>query len=119
MEVLICDDEPDIRALYRTAFEGRGAHVVIAADGDECLREAAVSHPDLIVLDLAMPGRSGFATLPELHQLVPEAAVVVVSAYSTLDNFSRARDLGADECFDKLDFLGRIPSVIARFGPAA
>ena len=62
MRVLICDDEPDIRLLFRTAFEREGAVVDEAGDGDECLAVAEANPPDVIILDLMMPKRDGLST---------------------------------------------------------
>jgi CheY-like chemotaxis protein len=117
--VLVCDDERDIRILYRSAFEAAGAEVALAEDGIEAVERAADYHPDMIVLDLRMPRRTGQEALPDLHRLCPEASILVVSAHLLVDHFSRMVDLGAHECFDKLDFLGRIPDLVARFGAAA
>ena len=43
----------------------------------------------------------------------------IVSAYASPENFTKSRALGAEDCFDKLDFLGRIPALIAQWGTAA
>jgi DNA-binding NtrC family response regulator len=102
MQVLVCDDEPDIRLLYRSAFEREGAQVSTAEDG----------HPNLIVLDLKMPRCDGTTALPKLHAVCPEARVIVVSAHLNMERFSDVEALGAAECFDKLDFLGRIPGLV-------
>lgn len=119
MRVLVCDDEPDIRLLYRSAFERAGATVVVAEDGDECVEVARMLCPDVIVLDLRMPRRDGLSALPELRGCCPNAHVLVVSANASFDVFSRGRELGASECFDKLDFLGRIPGLVEQYGTAA
>lgn len=119
MKVLICDDESDIRLLYRSAFQQYGADVVVAKDGDECVRCAESDQPDMVVLDLMMPVRDGFSTLAELHGRWPSTHVFIVSAYASPENFTKSRDLGAEDCFDKLDFLGRIPGLIAQCGTAA
>lgn len=119
MRVLVCDDEPDIRLLYRSAFVAAGADVAVAEDGDRALELAAAWHPDLVVLDLRMPRRDGVDALPEFASACPAASVVVVSAHLPVDQFSIMRDLGACECFDKLDFLNRIPSLVERYSAAA
>ena len=80
MRVLICDDEPDIRLLFRTAFEREGAEVFEAADGDECIAGAGAQCPDVVILDLMMPKRDGLSTLPMLRHQCPDSAVVVVTA---------------------------------------
>lgn len=119
MRVLICDDEPAIRLLYRTAIEDEGADVVEAADGVECLEVAAACHPDLVILDLWMPRRDGLSVLPELHTLCPSARVLVVSAHAAVEVFEQSRTRGATACFDKLSFLPRIPALLERYGTAA
>ncbi|MBV8982575.1 MAG: response regulator [Acidimicrobiia bacterium] len=112
MKVLICDDESDIRLLYRTAFEQQGADVVVTKNGDECVQVAADDQPDMVILDLMMPIRDGFSTLAELHGRWPSTIVYIVSAFASPENFMRSRALGAKACYDKIDFLGRIPSLI-------
>jgi len=119
VRVLICDDERDIRLLYRSAFEQAGSEVEVARDGDECVTMAAAHAPDLVVLDLMMPVRDGFSALAELRQRWPDTHVLVVTAYASPENTIRSRGLGAEDCFDKLEFLGRIPSLVARYEPAA
>src|SRR6476620_5314415 len=107
MRVLVCDDESDIRLLYRSAFEQYGVDVVVTRDGDECVHAAEVEQPDMVVLDLMMPVRDGFSTLAELHGRWPSTHVFIVSAYASPENFIKSRSLRAEDCFDKLDFLGR------------
>jgi CheY-like chemotaxis protein len=118
VRVLICDDEPDIRFLYRSAFERAGADVDEAANGDECLAVADANEPDIVVLDLLMPGRDGLATLPALRRDHPHARVLIVSAHAAVDVFEASRSRGAAACFDKIGFLPRIPWVVERFGGA-
>jgi CheY-like chemotaxis protein len=120
MRVLICDDEPAIRLLYRTAIEREGVEVDEAADGIECLEQAAVRPPDLVILDLYMPRRDGLAVLPELKQLCPGCRVLVVSAHAAVEVFEQSRSRGATACFDKVSFLPRIPALLERYAtPAA
>ena len=112
MRVLICDDESDIRLLYRTAFQQNGADVVVAKNGDECVEVAERDQPDMVILDLMMPIRDGFSTLAELHGRWPSTIVYIVSAFASPENFMRSRALGAKACYDKIDFLGRIPTLV-------
>ncbi len=118
-DVLICDDERDIRVLYKAAFERAGASVAIAGDGDEAIDLAGRIHPQLVVLDLMMPKRNGFATLGLLRALRPESRVVVVSGYSSPDNAARALDLGALAVYDKLEFVGEIPKIVEELRAAS
>ena len=118
MRVLICDDEPDIRLLFRTAFEREGAVVDEAGDGDECLQVASDNCPDVVILDLMMPKRDGLSTLPMLRRQCPSSAVVVVTAHAAMDAFEVSRARGAAACFDKLGFLPRVPWVVSKFAVA-
>ena len=115
---MVCDDEPDIRLLYRTAFEATGSAVAIARDGLECLDLLDDFVPELVVLDLRMPQLDGFATLEEMRHVAPDVHVVVVSAYASPDNRARAEQLGAEQCFSKLEFLGAIPGLVSAYASA-
>jgi DNA-binding NarL/FixJ family response regulator len=80
LRVLIVDDDEDQRFLLRRLLAGRDiSDVVEAADGDEAVQVARSARPDLVVLDLAMPGRSGMDALPDLQAVVPGARIVVLS----------------------------------------
>ena len=113
MRVLICDDEPSIRLLFRTAIEQLGVEVAEAVNGEECLALAARLQPDAIVLDVMLPGRDGLTVLPSLVATCPRAAVIVVSAHASRDAFEQALANGATAAFEKLRFLDRIPSLLA------
>lgn len=80
LPTLVVDDDPDQRALIRVLFERAGLGPVIeAVDGDDAVQKAGSHQPQLILLDLQMPGRGGIAALPELRAACPHASVVVVS----------------------------------------
>jgi CheY-like chemotaxis protein len=119
VRVLICDDEPDIRFLFRTEFEAAGAEVLEAVDGNDCIAQSLASCPDLIVLDIFMPNRDGLSALPEIKRGCPDAVVLVVSAHGTEETFNRSRARGATACFGKLDFATRIPRLTERYSTPA
>jgi CheY-like chemotaxis protein len=119
LRVLVCDDEPDIRALYRAAFEAAGAEVEEAIDGDDAIAAVIRQTPDMVILDLFMPGRDGLSALPELRRNCPQARVLIVSAHAAVEVFNRGRSLGATACFEKPGFLRRIPDLVSRYGSAA
>lgn len=118
VRVLVCDDEEDIRVLFRISFEAAGAEVVEAADGDECLTVAEATMPDLIILDLFMPNRDGLSTLPQLRRSCPAARILVVSAHAAVEIFARSRARGATACFEKQNFVTQIPQLVERYGVA-
>jgi CheY-like chemotaxis protein len=82
-KVLVVDDEEDIRTFLVTVFEDAGAEVEQAADGDECIAKAKTFKPDLISLDLSMPGKSGVDAFVELRKTegLQEIPVCVVTGH--------------------------------------
>jgi DNA-binding NarL/FixJ family response regulator len=82
MRILLVDDDDDQRLVLRRLLERAGHTTVIeAGDGAQALILAAEHAPDLVVLDLAMPVRSGSEVLPELTDLLPDARIVVLSSF--------------------------------------
>jgi two-component system chemotaxis response regulator CheB len=83
IRVVVADDSAFMRRLIADALTERGAQVVgVGADGDEALALCAQHRPDVLSLDLAMPGRDGIGVLRELRRIGSPVAVVVVSAFS-------------------------------------
>jgi len=81
--ILVVDDEEDIRTFLVTVFEDAGAEVEEAADGNECIAKAKSFKPDLISLDLSMPGKSGVDAFVELRRTegLEEIPVCVVTGH--------------------------------------
>ena len=114
VRVLICDDDPDVRALYRIACEMAGATVEEASDGNEAIDVAVRFDPEIVVLDLNMPHRDGISAIRDLQEsLSLDAKIYVVSAYLTVDRVKLALHLRATECFEKPAFLSRVGQLIA------
>ena len=83
IRVVVADDSAFMRRLITDALTERGAQVVgVGRDGDEALELCALHRPDVLSLDLAMPGRNGIDVLKELRRIGSPVAVVVVSAFS-------------------------------------
>lgn len=81
IEVVIADDEADIRLLLRLQLRQFGIVIVgEAADGAEAVAVCETTAPDVIILDLLMPGTSGFEAIPMLRDRCPEVAIVAYSA---------------------------------------
>ena len=83
MRVLLCDDTPEMRALLRYALEAEGGVDIVgeAGDGDAAVRLAADEQPDVVVLDLEMPGPDPGALLTGLRGAAPNAALVTFSGH--------------------------------------
>ena len=81
--VLICDDTPGYRSLLQAVVGLREAMSVVgeAADGNEAIAQAELLQPDVILLDLSMPRRTGLEALPELNRVAPAAQVIILSGF--------------------------------------
>ena len=101
--VLICDDNAPMRSVLRDVIALRPSLCVVgeAADGDEVIREAELLQPDIILLDLAMPNRTGLEALPKLNEVAPSAKVIVLSSFSSAGVAASAIALGAALCLVK------------------
>ncbi|WP_432876898.1 response regulator transcription factor [Kribbella sp. CA-245084] len=78
--ILVVDDEPDLLGFVRSALEAEGFHVITATDGTEGLRLALTTSPDLVILDLLMPGLDGQAVLTALLTHDRSTRILVLSA---------------------------------------
>lgn len=98
---LVIDDEERIRSVVIRALQLEGIAVEGAGNGDAALAMLATRPYDLVVLDLLMPGRDGFATLHEIMRLNPDQAVLVLSCLSDVPAKIRGLNLGADDYLAK------------------
>jgi DNA-binding response OmpR family regulator len=98
--VLVCDNEEPLRALVRGALELGDYEIFEARDGDESVELARSCDPDLIVLDMMMPGRSGLEVLAELRadDRFTETPVVMLTARAQAEDRQAALEAGVS-CF--------------------
>jgi CheY-like chemotaxis protein len=101
--VLVVDDEPDVLLLCRLNLEQHGHQVFEAGNGEEALRVVRERRPDLIVLDLMLPGVDGYGVLEALRSegSTPGVKVLVLSAKSLQADRDRSRQLGAEAFLTK------------------
>ena len=96
--VLICDDVPAVQTMMRRMLEREGLTVAgVASTAEEVLTLYQERAPDVVLLDLNMPGAEGLALLPMLRELDPTACVVICSGASDAEMHARAHELGAAE----------------------
>lgn len=98
--VLIIDDEAQIRRLLRVCLEGNGYRVMEADKGDEGIRQAAQYPPDIVILDLGLPDMEGVAVLKRLREW-SRVPVVVLSVRDREEDKIAALDNGADDYVTK------------------
>jgi two-component system phosphate regulon response regulator PhoB len=118
--VLVVDDEPDITALVAYHLAKEGFRVATAATGTEALRAAREERPDLIVLDLMLPGLSGFDVLAELRRReeTREVGVLLLTARKEEPDRIKGLSLGADDYiakpFSPRELVLRVRAVLRR-----
>jgi DNA-binding NarL/FixJ family response regulator len=110
--VLICDDVEALRELLTAVVDlQKGMHVVGEAEnGERAVAEAERLQPDVILLDMSMPVRSGLDALPEIKSVAPDVKVIVLSGLASPAVRADALAQGADRYLEK----GVPPSVIAQ-----
>ncbi|MBN2809530.1 MAG: response regulator [Deltaproteobacteria bacterium] len=79
--IMVVDDEENIRWLYKEELEDEGYIVAAAASGEEALQILPATNPDLIVMDIKMPGMSGVETLIKIKEIDKNIPVILCSAY--------------------------------------
>jgi DNA-binding NtrC family response regulator len=116
--ILVIDDEAAIRDSLEVLLGLEGYSVKMAADGDQGLRILELDNFELILLDLALPGRTGLELLPLIKERQPETPVIMITAYGTVDNVVEAIRAGAENFvqkpWDNEKLLADIRSAVAR-----
>jgi DNA-binding NtrC family response regulator len=116
--VLIIDDEAEIRESLQTLLEFEGYEVETAANGAQGISKLGDRPFDLVLLDLALPDRNGLELLPEIRTLDPQVAVIMITAYGTVEDAVRAMQSGAanflQKPWDNEKLLADVRSVVAR-----
>ncbi|MDQ2800024.1 MAG: response regulator transcription factor [Armatimonadota bacterium] len=117
--ILIVDDEPEIRRAVQSGLKAQGYEVRAAPDGEEGLRQATLSMPDMVILDLMMPGMDGLEVCRRLRAF-SDIPILILSARSQERQKVQALDLGADDYLTKpfgMDELtARIRAALRRHG---
>jgi DNA-binding NtrC family response regulator len=100
-KVLIVDDEESIIWIFRKLVEGLGHQCLSAATGEQGIEIARAEQPDLVFMDVKLPGMDGLTALAEVHRVAARAKYVVMTAHGTLDTAVKAMKLGAVEYLSK------------------
>lgn len=122
--ILVADDEPTTRAVVVQCLQNAGYSTTIAADGVRAVEAAEAEKPDLILLDLLLPRRDGYAVLLDLRSRpsTRHTPVVIVSGEDGASQASVARTLGAQgyvgKPFRPDDLLGRVAEALRGGGGA-
>ena len=101
VKILVIDDEESIRGLLDILLRRKGYDVVLAANGQKGLEAFRRERPDVVVLDLKMPGMNGLAVLQELHRLHSTQPVIILTGAGTPEMEQQVMALGATDFVEK------------------
>jgi DNA-binding response OmpR family regulator len=115
--ILVVDDDDDIRGLLRTLLERAGHEVSDAPDGREGLRRLYADSPDLVILDVAMPGLDGWATLERIREVTDVPVLMLTARDAELERV-RGLQSGADDYvvkpFGRQELVARVDVLLRR-----
>ena len=114
-KILIIDDEESIRHLLDTLLTRKGYQVVLAESGKEGLELVRRERPDVVVLDLKMPGMDGFTVLKELRSFDPKKPVIILTGARIADAEQKVRALGVTEFVEKEFSLHHLGDSLKRY----
>jgi len=115
--VLLAEDDPDIQSLVSYALKADGFRVRVASDGLEALRLYVDVQPDLLILDIMMPRRTGLEVLRELEmrgERRPDTPVLVLTARRSEDDVVAGFDLGVQDYLTKPFLIGELRARVRR-----
>ena len=116
--ILVVDDEPHILDVVRAYLVREGHEVSTASDGEAALERARADEPDLIILDVMLPRRSGFDVLRQLRADGSAAAVIMLTARDDVIDRVAALEIGADDYvtkpFEPRELVARVGAVLRR-----
>jgi DNA-binding response OmpR family regulator len=116
-EVLVVDDDADIRGLVRTLLERAGIHTYEANDGEEGLKKFFKHRPSLVVLDIAMPVMDGYQALSRIRSMSDVPVLMLTARGQELEKVQGLRS-GADDYvtkpFGRQEFVARVEALLRR-----
>jgi len=93
-KILVVDDQFGVRNLLVSIFQDDNHEVKVASNGEEALLSLISFEPDLIMLDMKMPGMNGIETLEQIRSLNTRVAVIMMTGYADTHDMKRANELG-------------------------
>ncbi|MDR3541146.1 MAG: response regulator [Desulfosporosinus sp.] len=114
-KILVVDDQLGVRRLLFETFREDQHEVEMAANGVEALQLLETFEPDLILMDMKMPGMNGLETLGQIRALGRQVGVIMMTAYGDTQNMEQAKDLGIlhyiAKPFDLFDLRARVREI--------
>jgi DNA-binding response OmpR family regulator len=121
MRILVVEDEKKVASFIQSALEQDGCAVDVLPDGDQAGEQAQIIGYDCVVLDLMLPGRSGFQVLRDIRARKPELPVIILSAHASPEERVAGLNAGADDYMAKpfivAELSARIRALLRRGKP--
>ncbi|MBW1721594.1 MAG: sigma-54-dependent Fis family transcriptional regulator [Deltaproteobacteria bacterium] len=114
-KILIIDDDDQLRRSFEKLLAEEGYTVQSAASGEKGLKLICSTVPDLVILDMRLPGMNGFETFQRIHKIEPKLPVIIMTAYGTTETAIEATKMGA---FDYILKPFDIPEMLVVIGQA-
>ena len=114
LEILVVEDEPAMQRLVWHHLEDEASRVTIVESGERALRHLASATPDVLLLDIMLPGMDGLEVLRRLSKRARTATVIVISAHADISTAVEALRLGADEFLPKPVDMDSLKNAIGR-----
>ena len=118
VRVLIVDDDRDILESFEAALASEGAETFTAGDGNTAITRCDEHKPDVVVLDMMLPGRSGFLALEKIKGHADSPSVVMCTANEGQRHQAYAESLGVDDYLQKPVPLSHLIETVARLADA-
>jgi DNA-binding NarL/FixJ family response regulator len=113
VRILIADDHEIVRRLLRLMLEARpNVEVTEAADGEEAVRKAANTSPDVIILDVNMPVLTGVSAAKEIREILPHVPILLLSMYDQEQLADELRFVDVQGFIQKIDVMSKLPQAL-------
>ena len=116
-KILVVDDEDDVRLFLQDFLSERSLQVEGAGSGEEALTKIAKNEPDIVLLDVMMPGMDGLQCLEEIKKKSPNLTVIMITALKDETRINKAKKLGAQNYIVKPFSLGYLETELMKLIP--
>jgi two-component system response regulator (stage 0 sporulation protein F) len=94
-KILIVDDQMGVRRLLHEVFKNEGYKTYMAENGREAVEYANEKRPDMVILDMKLPGMNGLEIFEKLKEIIPDAIFIMMTAYGEMESIQKAMNMGA------------------------
>src|ERR1035437_8736998 len=113
-KLLILDDDLDILLMLKAVFAGEEFELLLESDGESALRRVAADRPNVAIMDISLPGKSGIEVLKEAKKIDPGLAVIMATGYKTTQNAIEAMKHGASDTVTKPFDIMRLRAAVGK-----